>query len=259
MDFVLSLFTKWHNAPFTLSIIVWMLYVFLYMFSPGADQEVDTEADLDQDFDHDLDSDLDHDLDHDLDAAAGHGLPAHGHGPDLDHGLDHDFDRSAEVPGPGLWPHLVSFLGLGRCPVSIILMILGISWGFFGLVFNTVFETRIKLLPPWIFFWVSAVLAAVIAVYLTRFSAVRIARWMPRTTTTAVKVSSLVGGFGTASVPIDREGGRARVKDKYGDFHNIYCRVAEGEPGIGMNEEVYVLSKLPGQDIFLVRKREKDI
>jgi membrane protein implicated in regulation of membrane protease activity len=118
-------------------------------------------------------------------------------------------------------------------------------------------ETGPITLPPWIYFWLSAFLSAVISVFITRFMARRIAKWMPRTISTAVQVSSLVGRFGVASVPIDESGGRARVKDKFGDFHNIYCRTQKGDPEIGMNEEVFVLQKLDDDDLFIVIKKQE--
>ena len=120
MDLLKSLVFDWQNAIFTAAIVFWLIYLFFVMHSSVSDTEIGP------DISHDMDHDIDHDIDHDMD-------------PDLDHDADHDVDHAFSTQHPIL-DNVLSFLGVGRCPLSIILMVFGISWGFIGLCANSIFS-----------------------------------------------------------------------------------------------------------------------
>ena len=73
--------------------------------------------DLDADMDVDLDVDVDLDMDVDLDA-------------DVD--VDADVDAGGHGGGPGLLVTVLSPLGLGKVPLTILLQAFGLSWGLTG-------------------------------------------------------------------------------------------------------------------------------
>ena len=92
--------------------------------------------------------------DHDTDLNAGVETDADiGHDVDLDHdgGLEHLHDLE-----PGMLARALSFLGIGRVPLSIIIISFCFLWGFFGFASNTLLA---PLLPPIIFIWVSIAIA----------------------------------------------------------------------------------------------------
>jgi hypothetical protein len=80
------------------------------------------------------DGDLDHsfDADHDLGADAGHDLEAD-HDMDADHDPGNDGPASGHASGPLA---ALSWLGVGRVPLSILLMVLLLTWGVVGFVAN---------------------------------------------------------------------------------------------------------------------------
>lgn len=226
MDLLKSLIFEWQNAVFVAPIVFWLIYLFCSLDSLG----------------HETDADLthEHDFEHDHDVDQGDG----GH-----EVQDHSSDVSS-----GMFKSALSFLGIGRCPMSIVLMTFGISWGFIGLVSNQIF-TKLYLPSP-IYFWFSVVAATILGSLFTRTISFRVAKWLPKNETTAVGLDSLVGNRGFASVPIDTSYGRARVQDKYGDYHNIDCRISrEFSEEIQAGEEIIVLQYLFSDKTFIVGRK----
>jgi hypothetical protein len=222
-----SMIFDWPNAIFAASIVFWTIYLFIQMISPtGEDISMEHEVDID----HDLD--FGHDVGH-----------------------DHDHDSEAESgTGDSLISSFMSFLGVGKCPLGIILMVFGISWGFIGLVSNYVFSSLI-IIPKIIYFWPSVATATILGLGFTRFVSVRVAKWLPKEGSSAVKIENLIGKTGTASVEIDALSGRARVRDDFGAIHNVYCRTEASEKAIPESESVILLQYLPEATMFVVRRK----
>ena len=117
----------WWNLIFLLPFGLALLYLGLYTLSgiTFGDADIDHGFDADHDLsaDHDMGADAGHDLDADQDMDAGHdAAPAAGH-----------------ASGP-LAP--LSWLGVGRVPLSILLMVLLLTWGVVGFVANAAMEKR---------------------------------------------------------------------------------------------------------------------
>ncbi len=214
MDALKSLVFEWYNAVFVIPVTFWIIYMFV-MMAGGIG------------VDYGVDHDLDHDLDHDHDFGGGH------------HGLFFD---------------LLSFLGVGRCPLSIGMMVFGMVWGFVGLGFNGFFS-NLKLLPPGLHFWASFAIATIISMFVTRFIALNIAKIMPKEGSTAISVENLVGRSGQASVEIDSVSGRAKVRDEHGALHNINCKTDEGDEPVSENSEIMVLAYIEEEKMFIVKQK----
>lgn len=220
MDFLKSLIFEWQNAVFAAAIVFWTLYIFVEAINPGAG------------------SDASHDMDH-----------------DVDHDTDHDHDHDSETSGlTGALNNILGFFGIGKCPLGIILMTLGISWGFFGLCSNGILAS-LRIIPPFLYFWVSLVVATVAGLIFTRLVASRVAKLMPKSGTTAVGLEKLVGRSGEATVEVDEQSGRARVRDEFGTLHNVYCRIEAGDESIRAGEQLLLLQYFPTDKIFLAKKR----
>lgn len=222
METLSALILQWQNAVFTAAIAFCIFYLFMYMAGVAG---------------HDADVDADHDIDH-----------------DVDHDISHDTDHDAEIDQPGITDNILSFLCIGRCPLSIVLMTLGISWGFVGLCANGIFS-KAKVIPPGIYFWFSAGIATVFGLAFTRLVASTLAKYMPTKETSVVSKEGLIGSMGESSTVIDNDGGRARVRDQFGTLHNIYCRTGGNDSFIPENKEIIVTQYIIGEGVFLVKKR----
>jgi hypothetical protein len=234
MEYVKSLLFEWQNAVFAASIAFWLVYLFISLISGGPGDHMEGPAD------HDLDHDIDH---HDINLSH-EGAP------------NKDFSHSSSVHGWGY--SILSYLGLGRCPLSIVLMLLGVTWGFIGLVCNGIFDSLV-IIPAILYFWASAFVALLLAVPFTSWVSKIVANIMPRKGTTAISLDSLIGKSGETSVTTDAAGGRAKVLDEHGTLHNIYCKTTQEETPIPPNTEVLVLSRLPENGLFLVKRKPQPI
>lgn len=217
------LISTWYNAPFTGAIVFWILYLCVYVIAP-TDHDVDHDMDMDHDLDHD--HDVDHDHDHDVGSGASHGT----------------------------FHNAITWLGIGRCPLSIILMTLGITWGITGLIMNGVFAS--KGLSAGLYFWPSLAIATFVGLFLTRWLSFTLGKWIPKSATSAISVKDLVGSTGKVEVLVDKTGGRAQVLDRFGTTHNVICR-AKGEEVFRPGEEVLLLQFYEGGEVsfFFVGKK----
>jgi len=206
MEYAKSLVFDWYNVVFTASIVFWVLYLFITAIGGSTSDHMDVSHDADPDF-HDVNHDANHEVSHSLTSS------------------------------------LLSFLGIGKCPISIILLLLGVSFGFIGLVCNGFFSTF--KIPVILYFWVSFSIALVAAIAFTRACSTVIARYMPKKGTTALDdLGCFVGLHGETSTTVNKEDGRVRISDPYGAIHNIYCTTVEGDEPIPPNTEVLIVSRI---------------
>lgn len=229
MDLLKSLIVDWQNAVFSASIIFWVIYLFFVMQSGVSESEVGPDFSHDPDHDVGVDHDMNHDFDHDA---------------DVDMGAGHH----------GTMENLLSFLGVGRCPLSIILMTFGIIWGFIGLCCNGVFSSLI-FIPAGLYFWPSLFVATFLGLIATRFVSLRVAKWLPRQGSSVVSLNRLVGRTGETSVMVDARSGRARVLDEHGTLHNIYCMTGRDDEPIPENKQIIVLQYIPTENVFVVQEK----
>lgn len=89
-----------------------LLFLFVIISGGGEDQDLDTDVNFDSDIDVDTDVDFDADVDGDVDG-------------DIDHNLKTDLDEGVEAT---IFSFL-SWFGLGKCPLMILLAIDFSTWG----------------------------------------------------------------------------------------------------------------------------------
>jgi len=174
------------------------------------------------------------------------------HGADLDadadvgigHGLDHVHDLE-----PGLLGRALSFLGIGRVPLSIIVISFCFLWGFLGFASNTLLKS---ILPSFFFVWASMAVALVFSIALTRGLANLLAKVMPATETYAVSLEQLTGKWGESVTKIDETFGQAQVADDSGTLHTVQCLVEGGKEPIPRGAQVLLLYFDKQRGLFLV-------
>ena len=242
---------NWWNLIFVVPFGLALLYLGLYTVSgitfgdADADHDFDVDHDVDVDHDAELSGDVDHDADVDQDA------DADGDG-DADQDADGDHDAESDSESGGTSPALAAlqWLGVGRVPLSILLMVLLMAWGWTGVIVNVLMERRVA--EPWRAVIFSVPLAMLISVMLTRAISSGIARWMPLCATSARRRHELLGSVGEAVYAINERFGMACVRDDGGDLHQIPCRVGAGQTTIVKGKKVKLVAYNAKQGIFTV-------
>src|SRR5688572_7655421 len=113
---------NWFNLIFVVPFALALAFLGLYTLSGWTFGDADADADAEVDGDAEVEAELEADADADADADT-----------DADHDAEHDHDHDASRAGGGSgWFAVLSWLGAGRVPLSIMLMILLLTWGAIG-------------------------------------------------------------------------------------------------------------------------------
>jgi membrane protein implicated in regulation of membrane protease activity len=253
--------SSWHQLIFVVPFLLAMAYLGVYVVSGwtfgdgdadgGADADADGDAGADAHVDADLDGDgipdaadgVDADVDHDL--TVEHDASAH---------LEHDADADRDAPshahhgakaahaaasGKSLGGALLAFLGLGKVPLSLVLMVLCFLFGFIGFFAN---QALADVLPGEQVALASVPMAAVGAYLLTgSFSSV-MAKLLPNEETSAVRRQQLLGLYGTAVFRVDDASGMVMLRDTTGTRIQVGARTKPGAPPIDRDREVILAS-----------------
>jgi membrane protein implicated in regulation of membrane protease activity len=248
-----SFLFAWFNTPFTVLLGISVILALLQLIGlGGGDHDSDADADagvaVDHDLDHGLDVDhgvdvdhdvaIDHDMDlqHDLDVDhsvdVDHGADLHhdvvlDHDADLEHGIDHGADAGhAGTPGTLA---LLAYLGVGKVPLTVLLILLTGAIGLLGWIFNSLVQTVFGGYPG-IFFAAVLPVSLVASGVLTARVARVIGNALPPISTTATRSEALVGIQGTVISPfVDARYGMVHVRDRGGTLISVFA-TCEGEP-----------------------------
>jgi membrane protein implicated in regulation of membrane protease activity len=164
-------------------------------------------------------------------------VPGEGHDVDADHDWNH---------GDGdLFHGALSLIGVGRVPLSLILMSLLLLWGFFGWLGNQIFGT---VLPsPSLFIWPSLAVALIGSVAFTRVLARGLGRLMPATESYGAGARELIGRMADVRYPLTETTGTVQIHDQHGSMYEVPARVMPGEEAIPAGTRV-VLWRFNEQD-----------
>lgn len=189
-----------------------------------------------------LDFGGDADVDHDLDPSFGHDAEAgiHGH-------ADHDAHISHDA---GVFGRALSLLGVGRVPLSIVIITFCLVWGFTGFWANQLLENVLWI--PFFYAWISISAALFAGVSTTRFVAGVIAKFMPKTETYATRPHDVVGKRGEVSTTVTEKSGIVRVRDTDHNLLDLRSRVAAGQDSIPAGAKVIVLEYDQATGTYLV-------
>lgn len=239
---------NWWNLIFVLPFGLALLYLGLYTVSgiTFGDSDLDADGDLDIDHDVDMDHDVDADADADQDIDADHDLDAD-HDADAEHELEGESQSISQGSSAG---SALSWLGVGRVPLSIVLMVLLLTWGVVGFITNAALQRSGAAATI-----ISVPVAAVVSLAVTRLVAMFIARYLPLYETTARRRHELLGSIGEAILPIDRKFGMASVRDQTGDLYQVACRAEEDADPIPKGTRVQLISYNAKQGLFYVTRQ----
>jgi hypothetical protein len=220
----------WQYLIFLLPIALGVLYLLLLASGLGGGSEA---GDADASVDHDLG------MDHG-DVGVDQGDIAHGDISDahVEHaGADHDLH-------PGVLGSAVSFLGIGKVPMSILMMSYCFVWGATGMAsLNMLGEPSVTK---------AIGIAAGASVLITRYLALGIAKLVPSVESYHTPLSTLVGLGGEVLYAITDSSGTVRVHDVETNLRDVPCRVAPGDKSIPAGTKVVLFHYDAAKQVFYV-------
>lgn len=132
----------------------------------------------------------------------------------------------------GLGGDLLGWLGIGRVPLLMVIVVLLALFGLIGITIQQLAATMLggRLAP-----WIAAAAALVAALPLTGLCARGLARVMPVDETTAIALDDLVGRRATIVVGTARSGSpaRASVRDRHGQVHYVMVEPTDERQSVG--------------------------
>lgn len=230
----------WQNliylVPFGLALLYLLLYAASGLTFGDADVDAPDGPAVGHGHDAHLASDVEADIDHDVDA---------------DHDVDPDGGGSShDAAGDGGGPlkAALTWLGVGRVPLSILLMVLMLTWGATGFVVNQI--ARPSFAHDWQVAVASLPAAALTALLVTRLVVRAIDRWIPLDETTARRRHDLLGLAGVAMYDVDDRFGMVSVRDDRGELHQVPCRLAGRHPPVPKNGRAVLVSYNAKENLY---------
>lgn len=146
---------------------------------------------------------------------------------DLD--LDVDVDADADLEAGGTMGHALSWLGVGRVPVSMLVQLLSLSFGATGLLVSAM-ASDFTGLPRSVVTLAALAAATLTAVVVTRAVGGFVATHAPGDTTTSRQPSDFVGEVGRSSSRITTAVGQVRLEAAGGHPPTVLSACVAGSP-----------------------------
>jgi len=229
----------WWNLLFLAPFFVALLYLGVYTLTgigggdgdAGGDHEVEADADADVDSDAEAEADPGHSGEHLTGGGAAH-------------------PHSAEGRGGASGPLAIAlnWLGVGRAPLSLLLIVLMLTWGAAGFLVNSAFRPT----AGWEAAKFSIPIAVIAGVMVTKAVSGAIGRFVPLNDTAALRRRALVGTVGEALYDITPAFGVAVVRDPNHDLQQVACRVGEGVETIPKGTRVKLVAYSEAEKSFFV-------
>jgi ABC-type nickel/cobalt efflux system permease component RcnA len=210
---------QWFYLIYLLPLGLAVLYLGVYVASGW------TFGDHDVDAGHDLDAGHDVEVDHDL--QIGH---------DIEVGHDVDHVHVSESRSSTSEFRAMAWLGVGKVPMSLVLMVLLMTFGFLGFASNRMLD---EVLSGAMVLLASLPIAVVGSLVLTGLVSNAMAKWMPLDQSFAVRAKELVGQRATLLYDlVPGQTSIAIVRDGFGNRHQI---TVVGEHSIAKNTELVLV------------------
>jgi membrane protein implicated in regulation of membrane protease activity len=225
---------EWYNLIFALPVVAALLYVVLMAsgLSFGDHGDVSIDHDVGVDVGRDVSvGDVSHDVAGDL-------------GHDADTG---DADHAAH---PHVLGAMLSLLGVGRAPLSILMMSACFIWGATGLVLNVLLGTDVM--------WQVVGFAALASLVGTRLVAEFLGSLLPGEESYHTPKQELTGEVAEVLYEVTPTSGTVRLQDPSGNLLDLACRSC-GAEHIKAGTRVVLGKYDPGADLFLVRADENTL
>lgn len=254
---ILSFIFAWYNLPYTLLLGLCVFLGGLQILGLGGGEDHDTEAD--HDLDHDVDHDIDHDVDHDIDQDVDHDLD-HDADADADHDVDHDADHDVAPASSSVSAFsILAFLGVGRAPLLVVILLLCGSVGLLGWALNALLLGLVGGALGFLVFLGTLPFALIGGVLISSRTARFIGNTLPPISTTATGAQALVGRQGTVISPfVDEKYGQVHLRNPGGTLISIFA-VVENEPPIKRGEKVVLVEYTTAQRRYIVTRARTEV
>ncbi len=284
---------EWYNLVYAIPFVAGLVFVVISLIglasgdggeaqeteTEGATGGHDTEALSDGDTGHDYGEDVTGSIGHDTEGAhdqIGH-EGASAEPEDVYHGLTDQSGGGAQsekispFPGGKVVGHggrhvvehhgsgfgtatVLNVLGVGRAPVTMLMQNFLILFGALGWLTNSILAGL--RLSPGNFLWLSAPVAGVGALLITRATADLFARIFGYTGPLAQTKRQLVGFIGRVLYDVTEESGWVLVRDRFGNRRQLACRTRKGHRLIPRGKEVILIDydEATGQYVVIESK-----
>lgn len=172
---------------------------------------------------------------------------------DAEADADLDADADVDAHAPAASGGVLGGLGVGKVPLTLVLMALLVGFGSIGLLANGLIRLIAGGYPEFAFPLV-LIGSILLALPLTARISAAIARLAPRSST-AINLDQLVGRAGLVVHSVSRTYGRVQVRDMHGSVHTVFAVVEQDEP-LPEQTEVALVAYDPAQRQFVVRRLE---
>ena len=164
--------------------------------------------------------------------------------PEIDADIDMDAPDQVvpEVGGGNLIVAILAWLSVGKVPTLIVMAALLFAFGVSGLVLQNGLNSTFGFMLP---AWVAVLPALIVALPMTRYIGLGLARIMPKEETSAVSTDTFVGLLATIIRGTAREGepAEAKLKDSEGLTHYLLIAPLEAGTEFTTGEEVLVVQQ----------------
>ncbi len=227
---------EWQTLVFALPMLLALIFLGLSLFGSLGDSDIDADVDTDVDIDFDGDIELDGDVSH-----------------SVSHDFSYDVDSDGEV---SFLSNMLSILGIGKAPLSIV----GFCWlmifGFVGLFLNSIWEGVFGSIG--IMVLVSAIIALTISVTLTSLLAGLIGRIMPQTESYSEKPSDYVNREACVRFTITKTSGTITLYDKYHRLQSLSAHLdSSWSSNIKSDTKVIIMSYKKQDNLYYVIPADK--
>ncbi|HRD30599.1 MAG TPA: DUF1449 family protein [Fimbriimonadaceae bacterium] len=155
-----------------------------------------------------------------------------------------DADAEVDIDADGLdfGDHVLSYLGIGKVPFTMLLVSFAWSFGSCGYIVQFVFRSMAGMVSP----WVASAIALVPALLLHGLVAKGLRQITDRDDSTAVHSDSFVGKLATVTLGETQRGKptQAKLRDQHGQTHYVLVEPHREEDTL-----------LPGQEVILVARQ----
>ena len=168
--------------------------------------------------------------------------------PEIDAGVDVDFDMDVDtdfdVPdaSPATIAKVLSWFRIGEVPILMLLIIFLTSFGLFGLILQSIFQSITSFFLPALIAVPFALFASLPAV---RVIGGLLGKYMPKDETDAVSGKTLIGRVATiiSGTAKPENPVQAKVKDEHGKTHYIMVEPDKAEEFFETHSKVVLVSQ----------------
>jgi hypothetical protein len=215
---------NWYNLIFIVPFALALVYLGMYALSGWSFGEPDADADVDAQ-------------------------------PALDAGLHGDADvtfvtdpHASHASHGGTWMAVLSWFGIGRVPLSILMMVLLLSWGAVGFATNSYLHNE-QSQQPWL---LSIPIAALGSLLFTRVMAGLLTRYVPLSETYARRRHEFLGSTGEVVLPVDDKFGLVSVRAISGELFQLPCRLEAAGGTLDKGARVSLVAYNANEKLFYV-------